>query len=250
MTQALKTTKVGKTGKTRKLPKNRAKASKTTPKKSILAPLAGILVMVLGFGLLNSQLIAAQIVQRTRVTSVPAQSQVISRSTHSNVNDPPALTLPQLGIVAPIIDEPSVQESDIQNSLKRGVVHYANTAYPGQKGNVVLFGHSSGLVWSAGDYKFVFTRLNALKTNDLISVNFKGVRYTYKVADSTVVPPTDFSVVQQTSTTQLTLITCTPVGTSKNRLVVHALQVSPDPATIKAIDDAATRTVTAGTLPK
>ena len=243
------TTRNNRLHKTGRKPMQRAKGAKSKPKRSLIAPLAGILVMVVIFGLLNNQLIAAQFIQRTRA-DLRFQTQSAPVITKIDANAPSELAIPVLGVTAPIIDEPSIRESDIQNSLQKGVVHYANTAYPGQKGNVVIFGHSSGAIWTAGDYKFVFTRLGALKTDDFITVNYKGVHYTYKVTDSTVIPPTDFSVVQPTSTPQLTLITCTPVGTNKNRLVVRARQISPDPNTAQAGIGATTHTVTAGTLPK
>lgn len=235
--------------KTTRKPKQRVRGAKSKPKMSLVAPLAGVLAMVVIFGLLNNQLIAAQFIQRTR-TDLGYQAQFVPAATKIDQNAPSELAIPLLGVTAPIIFEPSVRESDIQGSLKKGVIHYANTAYPGQKGNVVIFGHSSGALWTTGDYKFIFTRLNALKTDDFITVSYKGVRYTYKVTDSKVIPPTDFSVVQPTSTPQLTLITCTPVGTNKNRLVVYAHQISPEPTTARDGIDATVHTVTAGTLPK
>ena len=41
------------------------------------------------------------------------------------------------------------------------------------------------------------------------------------------------SVLASHGAPQLTLITCTPVGTSKYRLIVHAKQISPNPETNK-----------------
>jgi sortase A len=60
-------------------------------------------------------------------------------------------------------------------------------------------------------------------------IDYNGNRYIYRVTETKVVPPTDFSVVQQTKVSQLTIITCTPVGTNTNRLVVHAKQIFPYP---------------------
>nr|HMM62465.1 sortase [Candidatus Saccharibacteria bacterium] len=46
-----------------------------------------------------------------------------------------------------------------------------------------------------------------------------------------VVKPTDVNkLVYKTDKPMLTLITCTPLGTSTNRLLVTAEQVSPDPS--------------------
>jgi hypothetical protein len=45
-----------------------------------------------------------------------------------------------------------------------------------------------------------------------------------------VVEPTNTSVLEQTQQPRLTLITCTPPGTSWQRLIVQAKQVTPDPS--------------------
>ncbi len=231
-------------------PRKAKKTAKTSPKKSVVAPLAGVLVMILGFCLLNSQLIAAQIIQRTHKDMPAVQVQKTLSTDRIDGNTSSKLIIPKLGVTAPVIDEPSIQESDIQNSRKKGVIHYANTAYPGQKGNVVIFGHSSGPLWQGGDYKFIFTRLNALSIGSTILLTYNGIQYSYQVTDSVIVSPTDFSVVQKTNEPQLTLITCTPVGTSRDRLVVRARQISPDPKTLKTVGEASLQTVTAGRLPQ
>jgi sortase A len=142
----------------------------------------------------------------------------------------PYLLLPSIGVEAPIVFEPSYAEWKVQLALREGVDHYGTTANPGQPGNMVILGHSSGVAWAPGKYKFVFTMLDKLKQNQPIYVDYHGTRYTYKVTEMFVVPPTDGTVLQPTTTPTLTLITCTPVGTSKNRLIVKAELVSPLPA--------------------
>ena len=94
---------------------------------------------------------------------------------------------------------------------------------------MVIFGHSSGQVWAPGDYKFIFTLLNKVAVNDAVYVDYNGTRYTYKVTGTEVVNPSDVKVLDQGTGHNLTLITCTPVGTSKSRLIVHAAQISPAP---------------------
>ncbi len=110
-------------------------------------------------------------------------------------------------------------------------MHYAGSVNPGDVGNVVIFGHSSGQSWAPGNYKFVFTLLDKLKVGDVIYVDNLGTRYTYQVRSSQVVTPSDIGVLKSGSDHELTLITCTPVGTSTNRLVIHAEQISPSPET-------------------
>ena len=75
----------------------------------------------------------------------------------------------------------------------------------------------------------MFVLLDKLAPGDTISLDYQSHRYTYQVTDSKVVEPTDVGVLSSTSSPTLTLITCTPPGTSLRRLVVTAKQIDPDP---------------------
>lgn len=113
-------------------------------------------------------------------------------------------------------------EKDMQNSLKDGVVHYPGTALPGQKGNVAITGHSSYFPWDSGRFKDVFALLHEVQKGDKIVVYYSQEKYIYQVDEIKVVKPNDIDILKQTPGDQLTLITCTPVGTNLNRLVVTA----------------------------
>lgn len=141
----------------------------------------------------------------------------------------PSITIPKINVHAPVVYEPSVAEASVQKALESGVDHYGNTPLPGQAGNSVIFGHSSNDWWEPGNYKFVFVLLDKLVVGDQFSVDYNSVRYTYEVTSSKVVPPTDLSVLAPTSNPSITLITCSPPGTSLNRLIVAAKQITPSP---------------------
>jgi LPXTG-site transpeptidase (sortase) family protein len=140
------------------------------------------------------------------------------------------ISISKLNLTAPVGYVSSIQEADIQRALQDGVVHYGNTALPGTAGNVAIFGHSSNDWWEPGNYKFVFVLLDKLTPGDQVTLDYQSKRYVYEVTGSKVVEPTDVGVLNPTATPTLTLITCTPPGTSLKRLVVTAKQVSPDPS--------------------
>lgn len=117
-------------------------------------------------------------------------------------------------------------EEDIQAGLQEGVVHYPGTANPGQNGNVFITGHSSYYLWDPGRYKDVFALLHELVVGDTITVFYNENRYDYKVTEIKVVHPNEVDVLQQTNDKRLTLMTCTPIGTALNRLIVVAEQVN------------------------
>lgn len=199
-------------------------------RKHILPPLMGIIVMVGIYGFFNSQLVFAKFNYRVSALE-PAEVQKRNATTESTAIDPsmlPRIVINKIKVTAPIIfDLAESSETTFQKALQKGVVHYPETAKPGTSGNTVIFGHSSNQIWAPGDYKFVFALLEELTEGDKIFIEYQGIRYTYEVIGMKVVPPTDISVLQPSSKSKLTLITCTPVGTNEKRLIVEAILTSP-----------------------
>jgi len=212
-------------------------ASRKTYAKRFLLPIGiGIVLSAAILGGLNYQWLKAQLSYRfshhsTTVAVLGASTSIApgiaAPSAPARTPDPSAPTeiiIPAINVKAPVVmDETSHVDWKEQLALRRGVLHYSDTAVPNtQNGNVVIFGHSSGVAWAPGNYKWIFTLLNKLHPGDQIEINYQGIPYIYEVTDSVVVKPTDFSILTQTPNPILTLVTCTPVGTSTNRLVVHA----------------------------
>lgn len=128
--------------------------------------------------------------------------------------------IPKIGVKAPIgWDIPSDQITD---ELEKHVVHVQGSVKPGEKGNIFLTGHSSNYWWKKGDFNTVFALLPELKKDDQIILTYQGKFYYYKVTNTVEVKPTDVSNYFSSSTSQLTLMTCVPVGTNLKRLLIFA----------------------------
>ena len=145
------------------------------------------------------------------------------------VSAEPRLIIPKINVDVPIRFE--IPLADVMSAMNNGVAHYriaGASAYPGEVGNFVITGHSAGDVYSSNPYKFIFSGLERLEDGDLIYVNYNSVRYTYRVVRKQVIDPSNVAaLVIDTDKPMLTLVTCTPLGTSRNRLLVTAEQVSP-----------------------
>ena len=113
-----------------------------------------------------------------------------------------------------------VVEGTGASALRAGAGHYPNTPLPGEEGNVAIAGHRT-------TYGKPFANLDHLKPGDEIFLETPVGKYTYKVTkDPFPVSPTDFSVIAQTPGKTLTLTTCHPKGSARQRLVVKADLVS------------------------
>jgi sortase (surface protein transpeptidase) len=63
---------------------------------------------------------------------------------------------------------------------------------------------------------------------DEAKIYYNGNKYVYRIKEIIVVEPTDTSVLAQTDTPTLTLMTCTPPGTNWKRLIVKFDQIAPE----------------------
>jgi LPXTG-site transpeptidase (sortase) family protein len=215
---------------------------------SALQPLltaVGIFALVLL--LFKSPVILSQI--SYNLGQKPAPTASVAPAASAIIPAENTITIPKINVHAPVMYEPSVREADIQKALEGGVVHYGNTALPGQAGNTAIFGHSSHDWWEPGNYKFVFVLLDKLSPGDRFTIDYQSKRYTYEVTGTKIVEPTDLTVLKPTAEPTVSLITCTPPGTSLRRLVVTAKQIDPSPATATTSSAAPQTASDKGTIP-
>jgi sortase A len=185
-----------------------------------------IVLIVFLFSFFNERFIAPFIQPSRNV----ANTEIIA--SNASAGNTPEVIIPKINVEIPVVyDVNTIEESAVEKGLERGVVHYADTAMPGQDGNVVIFGHSSNNIFNPGKYKFAFVLLSKLDNGDTFYIQKDGKRYTYQVYKKQVVAPSNVGVLTNTEkAATATLITCDPPGTSTNRLVVVGEQISPDPA--------------------
>ena len=161
--------------------------------------------------------------------SVTTSLEAVDPSITQTVSADPRLIIPKLNIDVPVAFNISLD--DVMSAMNYGVAHYSipgANALPGQIGNLVITGHSAGDIYSSNPYKFIFSGLERLESGDLIYVNYESTRYTYQVTKKETIEPTNVqALIYETDKPMLTLVTCTPLGTSRYRLLVTAEQISP-----------------------
>jgi len=111
------------------------------------------------------------------------------------------------------------------SELNKGVWHVPYTSTPDKGANTVLIGHRFTYSGQA-----VFYHLDKMLVGDPLTVFWQGKAYHYQIFAITVVPPTEVSVEAPTAEPQLTIYTCTPLWTAKDRLVLRAKLIGIDPS--------------------
>ena len=112
-------------------------------------------------------------------------------------------------------------EDIFMKELENGVVRYPGSAIPWEEWNSFIFGHSSNFPWMNGDYNEVFSNLNFLEEWDEIIIYYNQKKFKYIVKEKRVIKPGDVSVLKKNiSKKELSIMTCWPIWTTLNRLVV------------------------------
>ena len=123
------------------------------------------------------------------------------------------LRIPTIGV------EEVLFEGVDSETLKSGPGHMERTPLPGQPGNSVLSGHRT----TDGSPFFDF---DLLEIHDQIEVETAIGTHTYVIREIRIVEPTDVWVTNERPGGWLTLTTCNPKFSARERLVVWAEMVS------------------------
>jgi len=134
-----------------------------------------------------------------------------------------SLLIPKIDARAKIL--PNIDASNQKeylSALKKGIAHAKGTVFPGMKGTIFLFAHSTDSPWNIVRYNAVFYLLRELEIDDVIVVFFLGKRFNYKVVEKKIVKPNYTEFFKQKEKEILVLQTCWPPGTTKKALLIFA----------------------------
>lgn len=108
-----------------------------------------------------------------------------------------------------------VEGVGLSTELKKGAGHYPKTPLPGQPGNAAIAGHRT-------TYGAPFHNLDKLEPGSVIHWDSLVGTHSYVVREVKVVDPTEISVLNNRDGGWLTLTTCHPKFSARQRLIVVA----------------------------
>ncbi len=170
-----------------------------------------------------------------RHISETAGARSVARLLDPEVEDLLPLVYPDAGeavarLIIPSIDVDEIIVAGVEvEDLRKGPGHYGTTPLPGQPGNAAIAGHRT-------TYGAPFGRLNELAPSDEIIVETLQGRFVYRVLPGgraiagrtpgyRIVAPTALEVLDDHGDNRLTLTSCHPKYSSRQRIIVHAALV-------------------------
>lgn len=125
------------------------------------------------------------------------------------------IAIPRLNLLTPLLEGITLNTLDIAPG------HWPGTAMPGHRGNMVIAGHRTS-------HTRPFRHLDQLQPGDEMIVGAADGTYTYRVTSTEIVYPDAMWVVEQRDGYTATLFACHPVGSTRQRIIVH-LELSGPP---------------------
>jgi len=158
--------------------------------------------------------------------TTPADPSDSSDSSDSSGSSQPAISdPPQFALGDPVarLEIPRINVDDIvvvgvgSAELQLGPGHFPDTVPPGHLGNAAIAGHRT-------TYGQPFRNVDRLQPGDEIRATTPEGTFTYRVTQTRIVSPSDYFVVFTTKPdeAQLTLVSCHPVWSTAQRIIVSA----------------------------
>jgi LPXTG-site transpeptidase (sortase) family protein len=140
-----------------------------------------------------------------------------------NKSLPVQITISDLNIDLPII--PAKIENQIWETTHAGVSYLVSSPIPGKTGNSIVYGHN----WT----KLFGNLVNAKSGQDIEISYADGSQKRFIIKSTSIVDPTDSSVLTESNDQKITLYTCTGFLDSKRFVVAAYLDKNPSFADVR-----------------
>ena len=159
----------------------------------------------------NDQEIRHALAEASALDKLPTGPPVTAPRTAAPSEGEPVgdIRIPKIGVNQVVVEGTNTPD------LRKGPGHYIGTPLPGQNGNASIAGHRT-------TYGHPFYNLDGVKVGDpIVLTTLQGI-FVYDATKSSVVSPSDTTVIKNTFANLLTLTTCNPRFSASTRLVVQA----------------------------
>jgi LPXTG-site transpeptidase (sortase) family protein len=135
---------------------------------------------------------------------------------------PTRIRINAIGLDLPLSNPATRDLEELDAVLKDGPARYVDSAKLGEKGNVLIFGHSSHLPVVHNQMYKAFNKIPELDAGDTISIEGGGKEYIYSVKSVTKVDAEEGIIDLSKEGNKLTIVTCDTLTGKASRFVLEA----------------------------
>lgn len=155
---------------------------------------------------------------------VTAPAPVVEEPHSIALAQPTRIMIPAIGMDLPVQNPSTRDLSALDTLLQKGPARYVDSAKLNEKGNVIIFAHSSHLPVVHNQMYKAFNRVPELTSGDTITLTGDdGQKYLYSVVSVRKVDATDATIdLSPLHGTRLTLVTCDTLTGKSARFILDA----------------------------
>lgn len=136
--------------------------------------------------------------------------------------EPSHISIPKINLDLPV-SNPSTRDVEALDAiLKSGPARHVDSALLGEKGNVLIFGHSSHLPVVHNQMYKAFNRVPELTSGDIVTITAGGKDYIYSVTSLRRADANEELIDVSRTGNRLTLVTCDTLTSKSTRWVLEA----------------------------
>ncbi len=157
------------------------------------------------------------------VESLVIREDELVREKGSYSEEEDSIEILAIDIKAPIIETEGTTDDDYKEALDRGVVHFPDSVYPGERGISVLLGHSAPPGWPKINHDWVFSDVEKLERGDEIVIHFKNRKYVFEVTERVFLEIGEDIPAWTSNEPEIILLSCWPPGKNIKRIGVRGV---------------------------
>ncbi|MBI5457068.1 sortase [Candidatus Kaiserbacteria bacterium] len=135
---------------------------------------------------------------------------------------PDRISIPSIDLDLPVHNPDTRDVDALDEILKDGPARYVDSALLGEKGNVLIFGHSSHLPVVRNQMYKAFNDVPELQAGDAITLSGGGKQYFYSVVTVRRADANEEQIDISKTGNRLTIVTCDTLTSKSTRWVVEA----------------------------
>lgn len=136
--------------------------------------------------------------------------------------EPERIRIAAINLDLPVSNPETRDIEELDAILKSGPARYVDSALLGEKGNVLIFGHSSHLPVVHNQMYKAFNKIPDLEAGDSISIEAGGKEYLYQVTSVKQVDAEEGIIDLSKEGNRLTIVTCDTLTGKSARYVLEA----------------------------